>query len=82
VTDIEFRLQWQGEWAFDREAIWPNGDAPKNPTVKDVLASMREEGSLTTLIFEWSLDETLGFVLSDVDGESVSIKDGREFARR
>jgi hypothetical protein len=35
--------------------IWPDKDAPDNPTAADVVEQMRKCGSATSVIKEWNL---------------------------
>jgi hypothetical protein len=39
--------------------IWPDGDAPENPTAEDVIEAMREYGSPRTVACEWDLLDEL-----------------------
>ena len=39
------------------DEIWPDGDAPDNPTTEDVVIAMRDYGS--RLIRDWALDDGL-----------------------
>ena len=49
--------------------IWPNGDAPDNPTVNDVIAVMHAEGGQHSLMSTWGLDDDL---VVTVDGVEVT----------
>lgn len=37
--------------------IWPDGDAPENPTAEDVVDLLRGEGDLHKVLIDWSLDD-------------------------
>ena len=39
--------------------IWPDGDAPKDPTVDDVLAEMQKYGTFLDVLGDWRLVESL-----------------------
>ncbi len=56
VATKTFQFEWGGTAALTVEEIWPDGDAPENPTVDDVLAQVRKAGSLWQLASEWNLD--------------------------
>lgn len=51
-----FHIEWGGSADLSPRDIWPDGDAPENPTVDDVIAQMRKEGSLWSLARNWNLD--------------------------
>ena len=40
------------------EDLWPDGDAPPNPTVSDVEALIYECGGPEAIITEWNMDIT------------------------
>lgn len=48
------------------DEVWPDGDAPTNPTTEDVINKMREYGY--GLIRDWDLDNGLEVI---VDGVKV-----------
>ncbi len=56
VATKTFQFEWGGTASLTVEEIWPDGDAPENPTVDDVLAQVRKAGSLWQLASEWNLD--------------------------
>lgn len=41
------------------EEIWPDGDAPENPTDADVIEAMKDYGHVSTVIRDWALDDFL-----------------------
>lgn len=49
-------IEWGGSDTLAKRDIWPDGDAPENPTDEDVMAAMRKSGSLWMLAQEWNLD--------------------------
>lgn len=51
-----FRLEWGGEATLSVDEIWPDGDAPENPTRDDVIAVMQKSGSAYRLAQDWNLD--------------------------
>ncbi len=48
--------------------IWPDGDAPENPTVDDVLEVIKKDGGKRAVIRDWNLDDDLDL---EVDGRMV-----------
>lgn len=48
-----FTINIQGDFALSLDEIWPNGDAPENPTVADVRAVLPRD--VRDLISEWNL---------------------------
>lgn len=42
-------------WAMKVSQIWPDGDAPENPTPADVAEQMGKDGSVAQIILEWAL---------------------------
>jgi hypothetical protein len=55
VTAKHFHIEWGGEETLTVEEIWPDGDAPENPTVDDVIEVMRKSGSISRLCQDWNL---------------------------
>ena len=47
------------------EDIWPDGDAPENPTVADVLAVIAKCGGTERVLRDWDLDHELVLTVSD-----------------
>ena len=45
--------------------IWPDGDAPDNPTVDHVHAVIEQCGGAKVVIREWNLDEDLALAVED-----------------
>lgn len=45
------------EVTLDIDQIWPDGDAPENPTAADVVKQMQEStGSVYRVLSEWALE--------------------------
>jgi len=55
-------------YSLSVDEIWPDGDAPENPTTQDVIRSMRERGDTDPgqIINDWNLEASIL-----VDGVSV-----------
>lgn len=51
-----FHFEWGGEATLSVSQIWPDGDAPNNPTTEDVFEQMRKSRSLYSLCQEWGFD--------------------------
>lgn len=65
-SEPRFTITLDGSWMLDVRDVWPDGDAPDNPTPFDVLEAMRETGALLTVIREWNLHPDM--VISSSDG--------------
>ena len=51
-----FHIEWGGSADLTIEEIWPDGDAPENPTTADVIAAMRKTSDLPERICrDWNL---------------------------
>lgn len=50
-----FHIEWGGEADLSITEIWPDGNAPENPTREDVIAEMQKSGSASRLCSEWNL---------------------------
>lgn len=61
-----FHIEWGGEADLTIGEIWPNGDAPEDPTVEDVIAEMGKWRSARTLSRDWNLE---------IEGVEVNGKD-------
>lgn len=57
---VQFLVTLDGSCYLDIEDIWPDGDAPENPTTEDVAAVMRGCGSKLSVLDDWSLVHELG----------------------
>lgn len=51
-----FSVEFGGQYDLSVEDVWPDGDAPENPTTADVLTAMRKSGSLSRLISDWNME--------------------------
>ena len=67
-----FRLYYEGETFLRVQDLWPDGDAPENPTVADVRALMRAEGPDWKVIREWDLDHDVVISVDRVLGEQAT----------
>lgn len=48
------------------DEVWPDGDAPPNPTAEDVAEVMRRHGGFHRVLLDWGLLDRL-----EVDGVTV-----------
>jgi hypothetical protein len=63
-----FRVSITGDHILSTGDIWPDGDAPENPTADDVAEVMRNASSTPErLCLDWGLDITIAVDGIDVD---------------
>lgn len=63
-----FRIFMELEWTVtDMDKIWPNGDAPANPTASDVRKVLQEYGEAWMLIRDWDLSELVELSVVEVE---------------
>lgn len=53
----KFILTVSGEVKLDVDDIWPDGDAPANPTAEDVLSVLWCSGRLSDVLADWNLED-------------------------
>ena len=63
-----FYVTISADFELSVEDVWPDGDAPENPTADDVAQVMRDGGSCRTVLRDWNLDDD--YVVA-VDGVEV-----------
>lgn len=78
MTDKRFRLHFEIDSTLDIPSLWPDGNAPENPTVKDVLALIDKEGGILSIIGEWNLGIDGDFSVEEVDGHGKQLAIVRE----
>ena len=66
LTNKMFIFGWTGFHALGVSEIWPDGDAPENPTVDDVIEVIRTCGGVSDVLRNWNLPPQL-----EVDGRVV-----------
>lgn len=59
-----FNFDLQALLWLNLEQIWPDGDAPENPTAADVAKVIEQCGGLATVIREWGLEDELTLTIS------------------
>lgn len=66
-----FTITVEGSYTLTVDEIWPDGDAPENPTREDVAAAMKKSCHSTyQLMRDWNLDDGM---CVDVDGLPVDL---------
>lgn len=65
VVVAKFKVQFDGSVEMTVDEVWPDGDAPENPTAKDVAIKMRRTGTVASLLSEWNLDSYLDVYVDD-----------------
>ena len=61
-----FMFEWSVDEWFTLAEIWPDGDAPENPTVEDVMAVIKKHGDTSAVLRDWNVYPVLL-----VDGKEV-----------
>lgn len=56
----KFQLLYTIDVVLDTDEIWPDGDAPENPTVADVEKVIAKCGGWDRIIRDWDLDKESG----------------------
>ena len=65
-----FDIEVGGSWTLSVREVWPDKDAPEDPTTQDVIAEIKKSGSIRRLIQDWDLNpDTV-----TVDGVKVDIR--------
>ncbi len=59
-----FNFDLQALVWFDLSEIWPDGDAPENPTAADVAKVIEQCGGLRRVLRDWDLDQNLTLTIS------------------
>jgi len=59
----QFRISISIDETFSVEELWPDGNAPENPTVKDVIKLIKQCGGAIDIINHWNLDNCVECVV-------------------
>jgi len=51
----KFTITYQVESTLKAEELWPDGGAPDNPTVQDVIALIKSSGGIYRVLDDWNL---------------------------
>lgn len=65
---ICIHIAFGGEHDLTLDDVWPDGDAPDNPTANDIAALLHSGGSLWTVARDWNLDFGLTIKVHGPDG--------------
>lgn len=58
-------IDFSGDALLDIDMVWPDGGAPKNPTVSDVIAKMKgDSASKLRLLIDWNLEDDLTIMVT------------------
>ncbi len=60
-----FHFSLSADVDLEIDQIWPDGDAPENPTVDDVLKVIAACGGAHEILRDWDLDQDLDLTISD-----------------
>ena len=50
-----FQIIYIMDVTLDEDELWPDGDAPENPTADDVRELIEAEGGIVQVIDDWNL---------------------------
>lgn len=67
-----FHFSIETQVSLDVEDIWPDGDAPADPTVSDVIEVIRACGGTKHVLDDWSLIDDLTLTVSDDKNSEVA----------
>ena len=62
---VRFNFSFSADVSLSVEQIWPDGDAPENPTVDDVLDVIEQSGGKDRIFRDWDLDHEISLLVSD-----------------
>ena len=65
IKSVMFHFSISVETSLGIEDIWPDGDAPENPTVDDVLKVIAKCGGKRRVLEDWNLVDDLDLDVSD-----------------
>lgn len=60
-----FTVSISFDYDFSIDELWPNGDAPENPTVQDVVDLINKCGGVSKIICDWDIDRNLECIIKD-----------------
>ncbi len=53
----QFQITYTVDVTLDASELWPDGDAPENPTAADVRKLIQKSGGIYRVIDDWNLRE-------------------------
>jgi hypothetical protein len=51
----KFKISYEMETVLDVDSLWPDGDAPEDPTVEDVKRLIIKHGGIYHVLNSWNL---------------------------
>lgn len=73
-----FILQYDIDVTLDVDELWPDGDAPDDPTVADVVALIKRCGGWRKVISDWNLDDGLTGTVTEMQLDPRLLKAAKE----
>lgn len=71
MSKLTFSINIEGYWELTVAEMWPDGDAPENPTREDAIARIKDEISAIgfhRFMSDWNLEDDLRI---DVENTTV-----------
>lgn len=66
MTQKTFSIRIPSDFDLTVDEIWPDGDAPENPTPEDVKKVIEKCGGILTVIRDWDLLSNKDYEVKDV----------------
>lgn len=66
-----FHFSIEADVSLDVDEIWPDKNAPENPTLEDVIAVIRKDGGMRAVLEEWGLQNDIRLTVSDGKNSEV-----------
>lgn len=79
IMDKSFKISISFEYDYSLDELWPDGDAPENPTVQDVVDLIEQCGGVRQVLHDWDMDRYLKCTVTDGD-KIKSIESGDLFS--
>lgn len=67
MSDRVFTITVEGDYELTVNEIWPDGDAPENPTAEDVKEQLESQGPKYRVLDDWGISDY------DVSVEGVKV---------
>lgn len=58
-----FKIDFSGTFILSDRDLWPDGDAPDDPTVEDVAARVEAHGGAGGVVMGWNLEDGLRYFI-------------------
>ena len=69
-----FSFSVSADYHFTIEQIWPDGDAPENPTAQDVAKVVEDCGGVLAVFADWDLEDGIQLHVGGPD-DAVDLHD-------